>query len=142
MVASACGSILKTIFCLSAFLGVSPRGTCPVGRIAFASWPTALISTQMAVNGTTVLSWRERLSVAEALTVGSGLLLWAAAARRRVLSRVVAWGYHRRLPPLILVLIRDCLARLAMRACLAAAVAALPLAGASDHTQGTRPRPR
>jgi hypothetical protein len=51
-------------------------------------------------------------------------------------------GYHRRLPPLILALNRDCLARLAMRACLAAAVAVLALAGARDHTQGTRPRPR
>ena len=65
-------------------------------------------------------------------------------ARRWVLLRgvAVARGYHRRLPPLILVLKWDRLARFVMRACLVAAVAAWALAGASDHTQGTRPRPR
>src|ERR1700691_60711 len=63
--------------------------------------------------------------------------------RRWVLSReAVTRGYDRRLPPLILALNWDRFALFAMRACLAAAVAALVFAEASEHTHGTRPRPR
>jgi hypothetical protein len=108
------------------------------GRVAdSASGNEAIAGVHQLVNA---LAAREAVDATAIQTVGAkgydGFILALVG------DKAVACGYQRRLPPLILALNCARFARFALRACLAAAVAALELAGASDHTHGTRPRPR